>query len=59
MGFYVKKGIRHGVINHQIDLIEQGRSIGIEIGDTQLHVVYMPVNTDPQDKINQCFEGIS
>ena len=59
VGFYVKNGIRYGTLNHQMDLIEQGRSVGIEIGDTQLHAVYMPVSTDPQDKINQCFEGIS
>ena len=40
-------------------LIEEGRSIGIEIGNTQIHVAYMPVNTDPQDKIALHFEGMS
>ena len=59
MGFYIKKGIRYGIINHQNDLIENGRSVGIEIGDTQIHEFYMPVSTDPQDRINQCYEGIS
>ena len=49
--FLYKKGIKYKVINHEIDLLEQGRSIGIEIGETQTHVIYMPVNTDPQDKI--------
>lgn len=40
-------------------LIEEGRSIGIEIGNTQIHVVYLPVNTDPPDKISMHYEGIS
>ena len=47
MGFLVKNGIRFKTIKYEGILIEAGRSIGIEINDTQLHVVYLPVNTEP------------
>ena len=47
VGFLIKQGIKYKVINHEHGLIEEGRSIGIEIGSTQIHVIYMPVNTDP------------
>ena len=40
-------------------LLEAGRSIGIEINSTQIHAVYLPVNTEPQDKINQHYEGLA
>ena len=52
MGFLIKTGIKYKIIRHDHILIEQGRYIGIEIGTTQIHVVYMPVNTDAPDKIN-------
>ena len=59
VGFLVKTGIKFRVIRYEGVLIEAGRSIGIEINDTQVHVVYLPVNTDPQDKIIQHYEGLS
>ena len=34
VGFYIKNDIKHSIIKHPEDLLEQGRSIGIEIGDT-------------------------
>ena len=52
VGILVQNGIGFRTIKHNSILIEEGRSIGIEIGNTQIHIVYMPVNTDPQDKIN-------
>ena len=42
-----------------MDLIEEGRSAGLQIGGTQIHIIYMPVNIEPQDRIQQCFEGLS
>ena len=39
--------------------MEEGRSTGLLIGMTQIHIIYMPVNTEPQDRIQQCFEGLS
>ena len=59
VGLLIQTGIEYKIIRHNSVLIEQGRSIGIEIGNTQIHIVYMPVNTDPQDKINLHYEGIS
>ena len=40
-------------------LIESGRCIGIEINNTRIQAVYLPVNTEPQDKIIQHYEGLS
>ena len=34
VGFYIKNDIKHKIIQHPEDLIEQGRSVGVEIGDT-------------------------
>ena len=34
VGFLIKQGIKYKTINHEHDLMEQGRSIGIEIGET-------------------------
>ena len=42
-----------------VELLEQGRSAGIEIGALHLYIFYMPVNTDPQDRIISNFEGLS
>ena len=55
----IHNGIDYKIIRHNSVLIEKGRSVGIEIGNTQIHIIYMPVNTDPQDKINLHYEGIS
>ena len=31
----------------------------IEIENTWINIAYLPVNTEPVDKINLCYEGIS
>ena len=59
MGFLIKDGIRYKVIKYEGILIEEGRVIGIEINNTRIHTVYLPVNTEPQDKIMQHYEGLS
>ena len=59
VGLLIKSGIKYKIIKRENILIEEGRAIGIEIGNTQIHTIYLPVNTDPQDKIIQHFEGIS
>ena len=51
MGFLIKNGIKFKVIQYEGILIEEGRTIGLEINNTRIHVVYLPVNTEPQDKI--------
>ena len=59
VGFLVKNGIKFKTIKYRGILIEAGRSIGVEINNTQIHAVYLPVNTEPQDKIIQHYEGLS
>ena len=59
MGFLIKNGIKFKAMQYEGILIEEGRTIGIEINNTRIHVVYLPVNTDPQDKIIQHYEGLS
>ena len=39
VGFLIKQGIKYRTIPHERDLIEEGRSVGIEIGTTQIHAV--------------------
>ena len=51
VGILIKQGIQYKVMNTEVNLLEEGRSIGIEIGTTRLYVLYMPVNTDPSDRI--------
>ena len=46
VGFLVKKGIKYQSIKHDTDLMEEGRSAGLQIGRTQVHIIYMPVNTE-------------
>ena len=46
VGLLIQNGVEYKIIKHNSILIEEGRSIGIEIGNTQIHVVYMPVNTE-------------
>ena len=43
----MRNGINFKVIKYEGVLIEEGRSIGIEINSTRIHVVYLPVNTEP------------
>ena len=40
-------------------LIESGRFLGIEINNHRIQAVYLPVNTEPQDKIIQHYEGLA
>ena len=47
MGFLIKDGIRFKALKYEGILIEEGRTIGIEINNTRIHVIYLPVNTDP------------
>ena len=47
VGLLIQNGIDYKIMRHNSILIEEGRSVGIEIGNTQIHVIYMPVNTDP------------
>ena len=59
VGFLIKNGIKFKTIEYRGMLIEAGRCIGIEISNTQIQAVYLPVNTEPQDKIIQHYEGLS
>ena len=34
VGFLIKNGIKFNIIQHERVLIEEGRSIGVEIGNT-------------------------
>ena len=43
----IQNGVEYKIIKHNSMLIEEGRAIGIEIGNTQIHIIYMPVNTEP------------
>ena len=33
--------------------------LGLAIGNVELHVAYLPVNSDEADKIKLCYEGIA
>ena len=41
------------------NFFEEGRMVSIEIENTWINIAYLPVNTEPVDKINLCYEGIS
>ena len=47
VGLLIKKGINYKHIPYRGMLMESGRCTGIEISDTRIHAIYLPVNTEP------------
>ena len=49
VGILVKKEIQFKVLNNRESFFDEGRCIGIEIGQHWIYLVYLPVSTDELD----------